>query len=115
MKKLFIDLYLDEDVNVLLADLIRARGFGVITTREAAKIGSGDAEQLAFAANRGRTLLTHNRADFEALARSYLEDGKTHCGIIIAVRRHPKELAERILHLLNLYTADEMENQLRYV
>lgn len=113
MKKLFIALYLDEDVNVLLADLIRARGFRVMTTQEANKIGSTDADQLVFAASRGGTLLTHNRADFEALARSYFEHGKTHCGIIIVVRRFPRELGQRVLLLLNLHTADEMENQLR--
>ena len=32
MKQLFIDLYLDEDVDVLLADLLRVRGFGAVTT-----------------------------------------------------------------------------------
>ena len=32
MNRLFIEFYLDEDVSILVADLIRARGF-VITTR----------------------------------------------------------------------------------
>lgn len=27
MDKLFIEIYLDEDVNILIADLIRSRGF----------------------------------------------------------------------------------------
>jgi len=30
MKGLFLELYLDEDVDILVADLIRARGFAVI-------------------------------------------------------------------------------------
>jgi hypothetical protein len=34
MSRLFIELYLDEDVDVLIADLVRARGFRVTTTRE---------------------------------------------------------------------------------
>ncbi len=29
MNQLFIELYLDEDVDVLIADLVRARGFKV--------------------------------------------------------------------------------------
>ena len=33
MNDLFIFLYLDEDVDVLVAQLIRARGFEVTTTR----------------------------------------------------------------------------------
>jgi hypothetical protein len=34
MSRLFIELYLDEDVDVLVAGLIRARGFQTITTQE---------------------------------------------------------------------------------
>ena len=115
MKQLSVGLYLDEDVNVLVADLIPARGFAAMTTQEADRIGSTDEEQLAFAASQGKTILTHNRADFEALAQRYYEQRRTHSGIIVAVRRHPKELARRLLILLNSYTADEIENQLRYI
>jgi predicted nuclease of predicted toxin-antitoxin system len=115
LKQLFIDLYLDEDVDVVLSHLVRARGFRVMTTQEAGHVGNTDAEQLAFATDQGKTILTHNRVDFEALARRYFEDKKTHSGIIIAVRRHPKELARRVLILLNSLTADEIENQIRYI
>jgi predicted nuclease of predicted toxin-antitoxin system len=115
LKQLFIDLYLDEDVNVLLADMIRARGFGVMTTQEAGRMGSSDREQLAFAASQGKTILTHNRVHFETLARTYCKEKKPHSGLIIAVRRRPKELARRVLIVLNSLTADEIANQLRYI
>ena len=115
MNRLFIELYFDEDVSAVVADLIRARGFAVTTTREAGCLGSSDAEQLAYAARHQKTFLTHNRADFESLAASYFAAGQTHHGIVIAVRRPPRELAMRVLSVLNLTTADEMENQLRYV
>ncbi len=32
MSRLFIELYLDEDVDVLIGDMIRARGFKSTTT-----------------------------------------------------------------------------------
>ena len=35
MSQLFVRLYLDEDVDVLVAELIRARGFQALTTQEA--------------------------------------------------------------------------------
>ena len=38
MKHIFIEVYLDEDVDVLVADLLRARGFVAITTREAGNL-----------------------------------------------------------------------------
>jgi predicted nuclease of predicted toxin-antitoxin system len=115
LNHLFIDLYLDEDVNVVLADLLHARGFQVTTTQAAGQVGTTDVDQLAFATSQGKAILTHNRVHFEALAQTYFEEKKTHCGIIIAVRRPPKELSRRVLILLDSVTADEIENQIRYI
>ncbi|MGK7899950.1 MAG: DUF5615 family PIN-like protein [Hormoscilla sp.] len=115
MNRLFIELYLDEDVNVLVADLVRARGFDATTAREANQLQKSDAEQLAYAISQHQAILTHNRADFEALAQSYFAKGQRHYGIIIAVRNPPQEIMRRLLLILNQVTADEMENQLRYI
>lgn len=87
MSDLFIKLYLDEDVDVLIADLVRARGFVATTTQEAGQIHASDSAQLAFAASQGRTIFTYNRLDFEALAQTYFAEGQSHSGIVIAVRR----------------------------
>jgi len=65
--------------------------------------------------SRQRTLLTHNRVDFETLFNDYLASGQAHFGIIIAVRRSPQDLTGRLLTILNQVTAEEMENQLRYI
>ena len=115
MNDLFIRLFLDEDADVLLADLIRARGFDVQTTQQAGQRTRDDASQLAYAVSQGRTLLTHNRVDFESLAQEYFTGGRPHAGVIIAVRRPPYELARRVLVILNAITADEMQNQIRYI
>lgn len=115
MNRLFVDLYLDEDVNVLVADLVRARGFNAVTTQEAGRKGTSDADQLTFAASQQWTLLTHNRNDFEELAQEYFAAGKSHSGIIIATRRVPHEIARRLLVILNHVTADEVINQIRYI
>ena len=115
MMRLFLELYLDEDVDVLITDLLHARGFSVLTTRDAGRLHATDEEQLAFATAAQRTLLTHNRSDFEALHLAYLSAGKGHAGIIFA-RRHPaQDIVRRLLIILNAVTADEMQNQLRYV
>jgi hypothetical protein len=133
MSRLFVELYLDEGVDVLLADFVRDRGFTVVTTRDADQLGANDATQLAYAASQQKTFMTHstsprpegprpegsgqahNRADFEALAQTYFSSGQSHWGIIIAVRRDPYELARRLLVMLNRVTAEEMHNQLRYI
>ena len=115
MTNLFIERYLDEDVSVLVADLVRARGFVAVTTREAGQLHANDAEQLAYAISQRKTFLTHNRADFEALAQTYFASGQSHYGIIIAVRHPPYEIVRRLLLILNQVTADEMQDQLRYI
>lgn len=112
---LFIRLYLDEDVNVLVADLLKARGFDAITARDANQLHASDADQFAYAVSQNRTLVTHNRIDFEALVQTYFEQSQPHCGVIFAVRRSPQEIAQRLLVILNQVAADEMQNQVRYI
>ena len=115
MNHLFIEFYLDEDVSTLVADLIRARGFVVTTTHQAGQGGRSDAEQLNYAVSRHATLVTHNRADFELLARQYFNSGLKHYGMVIAVQRPAREIARRLLIILDRVTADEIEDQIRYV
>ncbi len=114
-QRLFIELYLDEDVDILVADLVHGYGFIAETTRDAGNLQSTDAEQLEYAVSQQKTLLTHNRVDFEALAMQYFDSGKTHYGIIMATRRSPYEIIRRLLLILNHVTWDEMQNQLRYI
>jgi predicted nuclease of predicted toxin-antitoxin system len=115
VNSLFICLYLDEDVNVLIANLLRARGFDVITARDAEQLHVTDAEQLAYAVSQARTLVTHNRTDFEKLVQSYFDSEQMHYGVIFAVRRPPQEIAQRLLAILNHVTVEEMQNQVRYI
>lgn len=60
-------------------------------------------------------MLTHNRADFEALHRLYMDADQHHSGIFLAVRGVPHEIARRLLEILDQMTADEMRDHLRYV
>src|SRR5258708_7532616 len=101
MSRLFATLYLDEDVSVLLARLLRSRGFEAATTQEAGNIAASDERQLERSAARGLALLTHNRIDFERIATQYFDAGRHHSGIIIAVRRPPHDVLPRLLALLN--------------
>ncbi|WP_017301808.1 DUF5615 family PIN-like protein [Nodosilinea nodulosa] len=115
MNNLFIRLYLDEDVHVLVADLLHARGFDVVTARDAGKLQNSDEEQLAYAVSQSRALVTHNRTDFEALVQDYFTAENMHYGVIYAVRHPPQVIAQRLLIILNQVTADEMQNQVRYI
>lgn len=112
---LFAQLYLDEDMDVLVARLLEARGFSAMTTQEADCIGQTDREQLAYAVDHERTFLTHNRTDFEQLGKQYFQEDRTHYGVILATRRPPRPLTRRLLHLLNHLTAEELKNQILYI
>ena len=114
-ERLFIRLYLDEDVHVLVGDVVSGYGFDAETTRDAERLGASDANQLTYAAKNQRALLTHNRLDFEQLAAQYVAQGRAHYGVIIATRRPPYAIAKRVLHILSYVTADEMRNQVRYI
>jgi len=48
MTDIFIPVYLDEDVDVLVANLLESRGFQATTAQQAGQLGRTDAEQLAF-------------------------------------------------------------------
>ncbi len=56
---------------------------------------------MAYAVSQGRTLVTHNRTDFEELIQAYFDSEQMHYGVIYAVRRPPQEIAQRLLEILN--------------
>ena len=115
MSRVPVKVYLDEDVDVFISDLLRARGFSVLTTGQGGNLGSSDREQLEYAIANNLCLLTHNRTDFEELAREYFAADRLHFGIIIAVRRPPKEILRRLLRILSSETRDDLHNQLLYI
>ena len=115
MSQLFIELYLDEDVDSFIAVLIRNRGFVATTAREESRLSLDDSEQLAYATERKWAIMTHHRNDFLALANEYYASGRSHYGIIIARRRPPQEIVRLLITILDRVTADEFQNQVRYI
>ena len=81
--------YLDENVNVLLAERLRADGYDVLTTRDAGRLGSDDDDQLLFAAREGRVLYTHNMKDFRRIAMEWARAGRSHAGLLYSSEEEP--------------------------
>jgi predicted nuclease of predicted toxin-antitoxin system len=71
VNELFIKLYLDEDVDVFIAELLGAQNFQAISTDEVGRKGKSHLEQLEYTVSENYTILTHNRVDFEELAQDY--------------------------------------------
>jgi hypothetical protein len=110
-----ISLYIDEDVDVLIKPLLNAKGFNVFTTLNEGMLGKGDRAQLELAIKLRCAFLTHNRIHFEELSMRLNDEGKKHCGIIIATRRNIYELARRVARFLELQTAESIKNQVWYI
>jgi predicted nuclease of predicted toxin-antitoxin system len=114
--RLFISLYTDEDVTDRLALLLRERGYEAESALEAGTTGFTDEQQLAFAANRGLTLLTYNRRDFIVLAQRWHDASRDHAGIILSHQfsnRQTGELLRQVCRFLESVPADEMWNTVR--
>jgi len=111
---IFASLYMDEDMSALVATLLRSRGLDVTTVPEQSTVGKTDSEQLEFAASLGRCLVTHNRVDFERLHLQFIEEGREHCGIIVAPQKTAYEVVQRVGVLVNTLTVDSINNQSLY-
>jgi hypothetical protein len=109
-ERLFVALYIDEDITHKLAKALRERGFDAIAAYEAGNIGIPDPVHLEFAASQRRALLTCNAKDFSPLFDEWWEAGKEHYGIIVSDQLEFGEMLRRVLNLLDSVTAGEMRN-----
>ena len=109
--RLFIQLYLDEDVFKGLAQALRLRGYSAVSVHEIDQQGISDSEHLDCAAAEGKVLFTLNAPNFLALHIEYLAQGKSHSGIIASKQIPIGEAVRRLSRLLNTVTAEEMYNQ----
>jgi hypothetical protein len=76
-------LYLDEDsIRHGLVQALRARGVDVLTALEAGMGERLDDENLEYAAAEGRVLYTCNISDFSRLHAAWLNQGRSHAGLL---------------------------------
>lgn len=104
-------VYLDEDVDVLISQLLISRGFESLTAVNAGHLGWADEEHLEFARAESRVLITHNRVDFERLSKTWWTQQKEHAGIILAIRRaNTYALVRSLLPVLARYDQSGWRN-----
>ena len=110
-----VRLYLDEDVDPLLAQVLRTRGINCLSTQEANNRGKSDIEQLAFAVSHERAFLTFNIKDFARLSQDYAVTGRPHSGIILSQHLPFRELLRRSLLLLQKHGKEELTNRVLWL
>jgi predicted nuclease of predicted toxin-antitoxin system len=107
-----VSLYLDEDVRVLLAEVLRSRGYRVTHVLEAGRTGRSDPAQLAYAVEHKMAILTHNIKDYVVLHKSYQARGKNHFGIIVSEQVPFNDLLRRMLKCLSSNTEESLANSM---
>src|SRR5437879_12650000 len=108
-------LYLDEDVDILLATLLSAHGLDCLTAGQAGHLGWSDEAHLEYATQERRIVITHNRVDFENLAVDWHGQKKEHAGIVLAIRRADTyALTRSVLPVLRSYDQNGWRNCVLY-
>ena len=76
-------LYLDEQINPLVAKILRDKGYDVISAFDIKATGLSDIEQFELSIKYERPIVTYDIKDFIDLSREYIAKGKSHFGIIL--------------------------------
>lgn len=110
--------YLDEDCQAsALASALRAHGIDVTTTNEEGQGGNRDEDQLQFATDSGRIVVSNNISDFCAIHSERLKVNRDHAGIVLFLQQAYSvgEIVRRLLRLRHKLSADEMQNRLEWL
>ena len=115
-EKLFVSIYLDADVERMVARALRQQGYACRTADEVGMKRASDEAQLEYAAQMGYALVTYNVEHFAPLHAQYLQEGREHSSIVLIPKRWgASEVLRRLLNLLNAVTADEIRNDVRWL
>ncbi len=101
-------LYLDESVNVAVAEGLRRRGVDVIAAKDVGNLGLSDEDQLKYAIKNNFVIVTHD-ADFLSLAKSYEHKG------IAFVHQEKYSIGDLIRNLKLLWDMAEQKDMKNHV
>jgi hypothetical protein len=110
-----IRLYLDEDVHLLLATVLRQRAYDAISAHECGNRGRPDAEQFAFARQEGRSVLTFNARDYVPLAIEAISRTRAFPGLIVSDQLPFRELLRRTCRLLDSRMPEQIANTITWL
>jgi len=110
-----LKLFLDEDIHTGLSHALRQRGYDVVHAQDLKRKGKSDNEQLAFAVQEERCLITFNVRDFVKLHNQYAEQSREHWGIIVAQQMPIGEALRRLLKKIGLATQEEFKNRVEFL
>jgi hypothetical protein len=101
-----IALRLDENLSPTIAEAALALGVDVLAA-SGRGTGASDEDQLRWAAEEGRVLITADRGDFQSLSVRFAEEGLPHAGVVLLPRppqsRESHSVAQAIARFAAMY------------
>jgi predicted nuclease of predicted toxin-antitoxin system len=110
-----LSFYFDENIQTALADALKTRAIDVLTTHEAGNVGIEDIRQLAYATEKGRTILTYNKRDFALIHYHWMRIGRPHAGVILSDQLSIGVILRRLMRLYYSVNMEDMKNRLEYL
>ncbi len=107
-----IRLYFDENVEIVVAEQMQARGIACVTIRDLNLLGDTDENHLQRATANGYVLCTYD-ADYPRLHAA----GFSHAGIVFAIEQVTSigDWVRGLDLICGVMTADEMKNHIEYL
>jgi len=108
-----LKLILDEHINPEIGCQLRRMGYDLISVSEAGLRGIGDENLLAYAAGKGRVLVTCNIGDFQLLLHEWRRAGRRHSGILFVSEKtaSQRRVAPLVRALKAFFTAAQVERE----
>jgi len=110
-----LKLFLDEDIHTGLSHALQQRGYDVVHAQDLKRKGKSDSEQLAFAVQEERCLVTFNVRDFVHLHNQYAGENSEHWGIIVSRQIPIGETLRRLLKKVGLATREDFKNRIDFL
>ena len=111
-----IRIYANESASVAIAEGLKRRGVDALSARDAGNLGLTDEEQLIYATKERMTILTHD-TDFLQIASRWLEEGRTHQGIIYCHQKTYSigECVRKLRMLTAVLSSEDMVNHIEFL
>jgi len=107
-----LKFHLDESVPHAVAHGLTLRGIDASTTTTAGLLGASDHEQLAFAIQSNRVLVTHDRNFLRLVASMADHPGLAYCP---PMHRSIGQIVLSLVHLWRTTTSEQMRGRIEYL
>lgn len=105
-------MFLDENIPIAVAQGLRIRNFDVLTCKEVGTLSKSDIQQLRFATEADRCIVTLDISDFCKLHADFMQQGLSHKGIILSKESSIGLTVKALIQVVLTMSPKQMENNI---